>query len=267
MIIPVFSEFFRRRGRRRVRQIMRGHRALKRRGQLGAPAQIRDLLANTRLRCGDQRASRLMFGAGIAHGEQIVRQYLLIRVAQLTLNRAVLLAASDPKGDVVHPLPAEWRQALTERGVRVAGYRSALMWQGYVILLWGYGVLTIARTVWQGIERTYRRAAPALGRYAFFENLTSKNLPLSGSDGCSHDIATWYARWSGRIPDLDSLCHRVKGVAPTHVNGTPVLQVGSAVPPPSGPAMLLRYAGLGGSRRACLPHWTSCEAAGGTPSC
>jgi polysaccharide biosynthesis PFTS motif protein len=241
--IPLLTDWLERLGRRRVRAIMRGYRALRVSGKLGLIADVREAMTNTRFTAAGDRASALIFGAGTGSAERIVRQYLLIRVAWTPLNKALLASEGRPGTAVVHSLPAEWRRVVEQHGFRAARIRSALIWAGYVVLVWAYGVMSIGRTVVWNI-RAIGRARVEPGRYAFFDKLASGNLPQPGADGRSHDIVSWYAQWSGRVADLERLCHGVAGAAPGRVNGLPVLMA-DPIPPLTSIAAVVRYAGWG----------------------
>ncbi len=220
---------------------MRGYRALRESGRLDLIGEVRDALANTRFPSEAARASTIVFGAGAASAEQVVRQYLLIRVAWTPLNRALLSALGRPGGKVVHPMPAAWRQVVRAHGFEVARLRSAVVWAGYVAAVWGYGVLSIARQI---ARNTAAIGRPSISqrRYAFFDKLAAGNLPQPGPDGRSHDILSWYAQWPDRVPDLDAFCHGVAGASPRRVEGLPVVPMAGTIPPVDSVAGGVRYA-------------------------
>lgn len=202
--------------------MMRGYRRLKREGRLDSLVEIRDALAHAPLSIS-RSSSALIFGAARAEAERVVRQYLLVRVGHLTLNRALLEAGGRGKA-MLHPLPAEWRTVLRDRGYTLAPVRSALVWQGYLLGLLGYGMLSMLRKM----VETGDADRPA--RAVFFDRLTRGNLPQPSEDGRSYDIVSWYAHWQGRVRDVDAFHHDVAGVAATEIDGTPVRTVRSAVP-------------------------------------
>ena len=231
MKIPVITRLLERRGRRRLRRVMRGHRFLKVSNQLSKIAVIKEALTNTRLNQCERRVSKLIFGAALKDAELIIRQYLLIRVGGQNLNNALLHALGKPGSDVVHPLPPEWRKVLGQHGFEVAAVRSVLAWNGYVVLLLINGFVAFARRLFGSIREIIRPQYKSLGRYAYFDTLIAGTLPRPCKDGRSHDIVTWYRQWPGRVSELDTLCHSVKGVAPSTVDGMPVVSVPSAVSP------------------------------------
>jgi polysaccharide biosynthesis PFTS motif protein len=222
---------------------MRGYWQLKTGGQLDRIADVREALTNTPLMRVSGRASALIFGAALSNAELAVRQYILIRVALTTLNKALLFSLGRPGGAVVHPLPREWRTVLKQRGFRVNRILSALVWQGYVFAIWGYGALSICRRVSDSLVAMSRSPGSDHGRYAYFDRISAANLPQPGADRRSHDVVTWYAQWPGRVSQLDTLCHNVPGAAPREANGLPVVAMSSPIPPLVSPGRLLRYVG------------------------
>ena len=245
MKIPIITDLLQHRGRRRLRRLMRGYRYLKESNQLGRITAVKEALTNTKLNQCERRASKLIFGAGHRNAELIIRQYLLIRVGGLSLNQALLHALGKTGSGVVHPLPPEWRTVVEQHGFEVAKIRSALAWYGYVVLLLVYGAASIALQLADSVKEIIRPAFRGTGKFAYFNALTAGNLPQPCKDGRSHDIITWYRQWPGRVNELDTLCHGVKGVPTSAAQGVPVVPVPSAIPPLTGIGALLRFIGWG----------------------
>lgn len=225
---------------------MRGYRYLRETGQLGKITAAKEALTNAPLNQRSARASELIFGAALKNAELAVRQYLLFRVAMgVRLNAALLHAVGDPASAVVFYLPAEWRRLLREQGFSVAGIRSAIAWKAFIIAHLCYGMGFVAKTAVESAKAMVRRSRPALGHYAFFEGLTAGNLPQPCEDGRSHDIVTWYWNWTGRLRQLDTLCHGVEDGSPRAVAAIPLASLRGPIPPLESPGALLRYLGWG----------------------
>ena len=239
----LITDLLQRRGRWRLRRVMRGYRNLKVSNQLGRITAVKEALTNTKLNQCERRASKLIFGAGLKDAELIIRQYLLIRVGGLNLNKALLYALGKPGSDVVHPLPPEWRKVVEQHGFKVAKIRSALAWSGFVTLLLAYGMGLIAGRLVGSVKEIIRPSFPTLGRFAYFDSLTAGNIPQPCEDGRSHDIVTWYQQKFGKVSELDALCHGVKGAASGTVEGIPVMSVPSAIPQLTNSGALVRFAG------------------------
>ena len=236
-------DLFDRLSRRRIRRVMRGYRFLKVSNQLGRVATVKETLTNTRLNQCKGLTLHYIFGAGTGDVELIVRQYLLIRVCGLNLNKSLLYALGKPGSAVVHPLPREWRKVVEQHGFKVARVRSALAWNGFVALFLVYGMVVIARQLVGSVKEIFCPAFRTLGRFAYFGALTAGNLPRPCKDGRSHDILTWYQRWPGRVTGLDTLCHSVEGRTLSAIDGLPVISVLSAITPLTHTGALVRYIG------------------------
>lgn len=220
---------------------MRGYRSLKASNQLGRITAVKEALTNTRLNQCKGRVSQRIFGAGLKDAELIIRQYLLVRAGGPNFNKALLYALGKPGSEVVHPLPPEWRSVVEQHGFKIAKIRSALAWNGFIVLLLAYGMVVIARRLAGSAKEIIRPSFRALGRFAYFGTLAAGNLPQPCRDGRSHDIVTWYRQWPGRVGGLETLCHSVEGAAPCTVDGVPVVPVPSAIPPLTRIGALARF--------------------------
>ena len=240
MSFHLFSKLFKRRGRRRLRRIMRGYRFLKNSQSLGRIAEVNRTLTIRPLDINEKRFSKFLFGEGREQAEVVCRQYLLCRIAGLNLNRALLHTLGKLGSPVVYYLPPEWRRIIRMQGFKVASVRTALRWNAFVGMMLAYGALKIVKIFLNGIIASRNRSRQQLGSYVYFDGLTIGTLPQPGRDGRSHDIITWYMQWPGRIRVIDKLCHGVMGAEPRAVNGTPIV----AIPAPLRP--LTRFVSLAG---------------------
>lgn len=230
--LPLVGPVSRRFARRRIRRVMRGFRRLRSEGRLTYPAAIMRTLTTREVSPGT--LPRWFFGAAAPIGELAVRQYMLIRVLGTIALNNTMLASIGGGGPVVYPLPAEWRRYLREDGLTVAGGRSMVLWWAYVVFLWAYGVYTIGRMLRASLRPGGAQPWRNAGQYAYFVALGPGNVPRPGPDGRSHDILSWYWRWSGRIAGLTTLAHSV-AAAPV-VSTPPVTVLPSGLPPLEGGA-------------------------------
>ena len=231
MKIPVVDALLRRKARSRIRRLMRGYRALKKTDQLGKISEIKSDFTNTVILKCKGRVSQHIFGAGIKNAELIIRQYLLIRIAGLEFNKAILYSIGKAGSKVVHPLPAEWQNILKQHSVEVAVFRSSLMWYGYIVVLFIYGIITFIKSCSKKILILLRmKSQETLGRYVYFMALSKDNLPQDIRDGQSHDIISWYENNIGRSRDISTLCHGVLDVPLQKLQNKPVTYIPSPVP-------------------------------------
>lgn len=224
-------------------RIMRAYRILRKSSQLDRISLAKEALTNTKLeKCGG-RVSNIIFQSAIGNAEIVIRQYLLVRIGGLSLNRALLHSIGKAGSKVVHPLPSTWRNILREHGFEVAGFRSAIAWNIYLLLIYAYGVLAIIRIVFAGINEALLPSFPVLGKYVYFCGLTAGNLPQPTKTGISHDIVSWYQQWQERLTGLNTLCHDVKGIKPVTVENTPIISVQAIIPPLKDMTALVCYLG------------------------
>lgn len=225
MRVPVLSDYLARRGRRRLRQMMRGYRALRRDGRLDAIDTIKAELTTVELPPALQRASRLVLGSATEEAERSVRQYLMVRIGGLDFNRALLRHAARPGSRIVLPMPSAWRRSVERHGFAVAHWRSAATWAGYLFAIWGYGALGLVRQAMEGLRQTQE---PMAGT-AYFDRLAPANLP-KGELPISHDILSWYARWDGRGSGVTALAHHVASSSDRSAGGIPIRRIGGPIP-------------------------------------
>lgn len=215
----------------RLRQIMRGYRYLYKTNTLDRINNVKHSLEKAKYCNGIASYSSILFGSGSNLADTIIHQFLTVRIAGLNLNKSLLFALGKSGSKVVHPLPPAWRNILEQHGFKVAKIRSALAWNGFIILMLAYGFALIAKRTFKNIKSTICSTESTLGRYAYFDSLTTANLPQPCEDGQSQDIITWYQKWNGREHKLDTLCHGVKGMPPLTTEDIPVISINSAVPP------------------------------------
>jgi len=219
---------------------MRGYRVLKRSGCLDKIAVVKQALTERSLGLAKQHFSSVVMGEGVATGEIIARQYLLVRLGGLNLNRALLLSMGSEGGLVVFPLPREWREVLMQHGFKVAQFRSALLWQFYVCALFLYGVLEICRIAYAGVVAS-KDASAKQGNCAYFADLVPGNLP-GVTDGLkSHDVISWYLQWPGRKSDIDAVRHSVSNSSPTTVGIIDVAPQSGPLPALAGSESIVNF--------------------------
>jgi len=220
---------------------MRGYRFLKDSKSLSRIEDIKRALTTQPLDINQKVSSRYIFGENIAQAEIACRQYLLTRVGGLNLNRALLYAFGKPGSPVAYYLPPEWRKIIRNHGIKIASFRTSLLWQAFVGMMLLYDVLKIAKIILNGIKAAFKQSRQRLGNYVYFDGLGPGNLPQPCRDGRSHDIITWYMQWTDRVVNLETICHGIAGADHKAVNDTPVVPVLAPLPPLAGFHMLLRF--------------------------
>ena len=229
-------------GRQRLVRTMRGYRYLKQSGEISRLNALQYALTVTKLRSCQGRCSRLIFGAGVDNAELSIRQYLIVRVSALTkLNGALLRAIGKPNSSMSHYVPPDWQVILRQHGFKVSSLRCSLAWNGFVAIRFAKGVVNIAQIACASALQIMRRTQVTLANYVFFDAMAANNLPQPGADGRSHDIFSWYEKWSGRVTNLDALCHGIHNAAPTATNNIPVVGMRWPAPPLAATLSLARF--------------------------
>lgn len=244
MSISFICRVIKRRKRHRLRSMMRGYRLLKNTNQIGLIRRLKADLIDTRFTRIDQTALPVIFGAAFSQAELATRQFLLQRIAGVSLNKALLYSLGTKGTPVIFPLPRVWQNVLIDHGFKVARARSSLAWLCFVGSHLCFGALTIARLAATSLRTSMRlRQTLVPNQYSYFDGLTSGNLPQPFVDGRSYDIVTWYSQWEGRANSLDSLCHGVHAAKPTEAGGIRVEYIGRPVQPLTNLVDLLCFIG------------------------
>ena len=229
-------------GRQRLVRSMRGFRSLKQSGEISRLNALQYALTVTELKSCIGRCSRLIFGAGVDNAELSIRQYLMVRVSALVkLNGAVLHALGTPYSSVTHYIPPDWQDILRGHGFKVSSFWCNLAWYSFVAIRLAKGIFNITQIAWASAVQIVRRSRFTLANYVFFDAMASSNLPQPGADGRSHEIFSWYAKWSGRVTNLEALCHGIHAAAPTATNKIPVVGMRWPVPPLADTWLLMRF--------------------------
>jgi polysaccharide biosynthesis PFTS motif protein len=192
--------------------MMRGVRILRKTNQLTKIFDVKLILANTPLSIPKNSVSKFLWGAGFAQTELITRQYLLTRIGGHNLNKALLYFIGNPYAKVVYPLPAEWQKILLQNGFKIARVRSTLLWHGYVFLFLGYGITGLGRQLLNDLKEIIKPKFSSLGCFVYFSHLAMNNLPKIAEN---HDqgVIDWYLKWKGKVENIDTICHSVKGIS------------------------------------------------------
>ena len=243
--LPLFK-IIKRIHRARLRRIMRGYRLLKQSEHLDRIAAVKQALTESSLRLSKQQFSPVVMGCGSVFGEIVVRQYLLVRIGGLNLNRALLLALGKKHGRVVFPLPSEWREILMRHGFDVAHFRSALLWQLYVCVFLLSGIAKIGKIAFAGV--TFGKSSVCNKKnYAYFADLGPGNLPKEKNGNQSHDVISWYLQRLGKNSDIEAILHNASNSLDTEANGIEILSKRGPLPALMGWVSIIKYVvwGLG----------------------
>jgi len=218
---------------------MRGHRLLKKNGNLDLIASIQSELTERDLGIGTKDLVPSIFGGAINFGELVVRQYLLLSLGGRRLSCALLSSLAHPEAKLVYPMPIQWRMVVEKHGLGLSHWRCELLWRFYSLALWGYGVVQALRLL---SHASLRSNTPLpCERYVYFIGLNSGNLPQREGGGASHDIVSWYLQWEGRERQITSVRHGVAGIDAIELDGVTVCSQPSVLPRLAGMHYVIRY--------------------------
>ena len=236
----MIKKILKRRAWMRLLRILRGHRQLKKQNALGRINFLKQDLASTP--CIDNgKYSKLIFGGQFEHEELIIRQFLLARIEATIFSKDILYSVGNFDSPISYPLPSEWRKVVIQHGFRVNNIYSMIKWNVFVILKFIFSILSFTLKIFEDLNHIIKQNYPLKGRYAYFDNLSRRNFPLTSSKGAIQNIFTWYLQWSGKNPNVDSICHDVKGINKIIVENIPVMPISSALPSLTKISMLLNF--------------------------
>jgi polysaccharide biosynthesis PFTS motif protein len=229
MNIPIITKHFKRRNRRELFAMMRGYRTLRIDNSL--PRIMDTLIALVEMPLGipNSKVSKHLFGAATEKANEATRDFLIERVGQYSLNKSLLVSLGKKKGKIVHPLPKIWREKIRSLGWRVSEIKSALMWQGFLFLCFGYGGFLLTKNLLLGIITSFRKIADNPERSVYFAGLTKYNLPQQ-EDSDSYDLFSWYLQGHGRETEIQTIGHNVKSSPELSFKGVSVRFVDPLAP-------------------------------------
>ena len=197
---------------------MRGYRLLRANKQLARIMDAQIALVEMPLGIPSSKVSKHLFGAATAKANEAIRDFLVIRVGMYSLNKSLLVSLGKKKDRIVHPLPEIWRGKIRSLGWKVSEIKSALIWQGFLFLCFGYGGFLLTKNLLLGIITSFRKIPDNPERSVYFAGLTKNNLPQK-KDGDSYDIISWYLQWSGREKGIQPVGHNVKNIPENKIKG------------------------------------------------
>ena len=231
MRFPFFSGFFERRARRHLRSMMRGYRLMKKTNQPDIIVRVKHALKHFVLEQSVANLSVEFYGAAMPRAEISVRQYLLNRLAGMKLSMELTRSRAKPISEVVFPMPPEWRQILVENDFKVPQFKNKLVWQTYVIANLIYGIVMFTKILVSSAVSLINSAKLKPVRFVFFDALIPSALPNKASDHSSHDVMSWYLKWTRETKNFDAFCHGLQGISPTMVGDTKIFAVKGPVAP------------------------------------
>jgi polysaccharide biosynthesis PFTS motif protein len=240
MGIGFISSYLKKRGSKRLRNLMRGYRVLNHQYGLDKLDELTENLYETPFYNKKFNFSEVVFGSATKDADKIVRQFMLVSFARFKLNVSLLRSLGSNKA-LIFPLPLQWRNVIKSHGFAVNDFRSEVLWNFKIFLNFTYSLFYIARTIFRGINESFSGNGTALGKFVYFDSINKNNLPKKLKDGQSFDIITWYEKLEIRSKNIEAITHSVSGVRDSEINGIPLIFTQSGIPPLNRSSQIFSY--------------------------
>ena len=124
-----------------IRKMMRGYRILKERNELDLLSKVKYDISCLRLNPKNHfLLNQFSDSLSINNFEIILRQYLIVRFANISFNINLLISVNNKKRLLIHPMPIEWRDLLESYGFRCSTFYNKLIWNFYLFLYFIHGI-------------------------------------------------------------------------------------------------------------------------------
>ena len=165
--------------------------------------------------------------------EFVLRQVCYGRfVAHERLNRPILIGASRNRA-VVAGIPPKWRRVLVDRGIRVARFRSMLLW-GWRATRWGLLGGAVFGFHLLRMASPSERGRGTNGNYAYLHAVALENLPIGLKDLPATDIVSWLERRTKFLEGIDTVASAIEAPVVETLEGRRLLRYRHPLAAPSG---------------------------------
>lgn len=223
---------------RNVRYMMRGYRILKKSDNLLSIRKLKRILINSNLKLKSADLSLNWHFFYFKLNELSVRQYLMYRLGGEKFN-SVLLESLGGKKKIAYPLPVEWRMELESQGYQIDKFWAPILWQGYILHMWLFGVYKFFRVFLRNIigsdGNNYSKS------YVFFAGLSSSNIPKNDSEIPQFNIVSWWLKWSRNNREIQTLLHTVPDNLPILIDGIEIKSASHFLPKLKGISLNAKY--------------------------
>jgi len=209
--------------------MMRGYRTLKQAGETDLIFQVNQALTEKHLNLENKYFSRFMMGRGFNLSEVIVKQYLLFRIGGRALNSVLLRSKGKKNGKIVYPLPKKWREIISEHGFNIDHFRSAILWQCYILSLFLFGIWKIFEILFFSVFSVFFKSCNT-SKYIYLANLNATNL-ITDQDGAkNYNILAWYLQWPNKVSKFKEIRHSALNVPNRNIGDIKLLYQKNILP-------------------------------------
>lgn len=211
------------RQRRALRRMMRGARRMRDTGQPSYVEAAQHAILEERAGGWTPNSFMRRLFWGHINSETIrlaLTQYIFIRVAMTYLGPALLRGAgyfgsAKPRA-ITAPLPLFLVNALQRAGYSTHGIRSIILWYGYALLFWCYGLLTALKVLLRAFRNSLREEPGSNPDDSYCVHLSEDMLPTpENRSEETTEMRFTLGNWMLQHPDLNDgrLLHSVKPTA------------------------------------------------------
>ena len=215
---------------------MRGYRRSKESGNLEKISKMQRKLSLSSFALENKDFSSLIMGNGCKNFELVLRQYLILKLGYTNLRCAVLLAEASKSKRISYPLPKQWKEILEAEGYLINHLTSSVLWNGYVLAMFFYGVFKIFEIGLKGLLSEKIKDGNQI-KYCYFLDLTVTNFQYEEHCG----ILSWYCNWIGSDHNITSIRHAVKSVTLSSFKSKTVEYQNTPIPNLSNYLSSIRY--------------------------
>ena len=135
--------------------------------------------------------------------EVILRQYLLLKVARMSLNSAILFSIiTDSK--IIYPLPKEWCYSIKKEGIKVNFLFCNILW---ILFLWREFLFNLIKITTKLAILPFQKYPLQKGPFAYFVDINANCIPTEYSSNFSKNLINWYISWKGKDPSVKNIFH------------------------------------------------------------
>ena len=135
--------------------------------------------------------------------ELILRQYLLLKVSESSLNSAILFSLVSGL-ELIYPLPKEWCYSIKKEGIKVNFLLCNILW---ILFIWREYLLNLIKITTKLVILPFLKDPVLNAPFAYFEDINANCIPTESSSYFSKNLFNWYISWKGKDSSVKNLFH------------------------------------------------------------
>jgi len=238
-MLNVLSTYLKKRNKRMIWSSLKGYRILKNENRLDLLIKLKKEISETQIK---SYPNKLLYNGSKNELNISIKQFLLTRLLHIDFNTKILISITKKNKKFYHPLPLEWRKVLDINGFKANNTINKLIWNGYLIMFFIYGIVSNLKRVYNSVKQIYFLSETLdISKSAYFYNLSKNNIVLrKGSD----NIISWTDKYF-IDKDLSFFLHSVKNIKTFKLNKRQVKFIQNIIPLPSTFYSLIKFINWG----------------------